>query len=77
MLLNRILSIVGEQFALNADRLSEDTTFEELGADDMDIADILLAVEGEFEIELGDAVENVENISDFVDLVEEALNKNI
>ncbi|MBQ7541618.1 MAG: acyl carrier protein [Clostridia bacterium] len=73
MVLDKIIALVAEQFRLDEDELSEDTSFEEIGADDMDIADLVLAVEDAFETEISIEEANaLKTIGDLTDLAEKA-----
>ena len=75
MVLEKILSIIAEQFQLDTEDISEDTTFEELGADDMDIADIVLQTEDAFDMEIStDEANALRTVSDLADLAESAVN---
>lgn len=67
MVLEKVVTIIAAQFSVDEDQLNEDTTFEELGADELDIAELALAIESEFEIELDE--EDVDRMTDISDLV--------
>ena len=47
--------LIAEQFALNPDEITMDSSFEEdLGADSVDLVELVMAMEEEFGIEIGD-----------------------
>lgn len=74
MVLEKVITLISAQFNIDEDQISEDTTFEELGADEVDIAELALAVESEFEIELlEDEVLRLGDVSDLVKIVQTAI----
>lgn len=73
MILQQVIALVAAQFHLPEDAVSDETTFDELDADEMDMADILLAVESEFEIDLGEDPQTPETVSDLVDIIAQSL----
>ena len=48
---NKMQEMVMDQFALGADEVTMNTTFEDLGADSVDLVELVMAMEEEFEIE--------------------------
>lgn len=42
--------LVAEQFAVEPESLTMDTTFEDLGADSVDLVELVMAMEEEFEV---------------------------
>lgn len=74
MVLEKVIAFISEQFLLEEENIGEDTTFEELGADEDDINELVSAVEGEFEIELHeDEIIRISDVSDLVRIVETAI----
>jgi acyl carrier protein len=74
MVLEKVIAFISTQFCMDEDEISEDTTFESLGADEEDIQELVLAVEGEFEIKLHeDEVIRLNEVSDLVNIVETAI----
>ena len=68
MIFEKVAKLVAEQFGLEVEDLSEDTTFEELGADSVDIMELSMSVEEEFDVEeLGE--EDLSGIQTVGDLV--------
>ena len=75
MELEKLKKIIVEVLNVDQDEISEDTTFiDDLGADSLDIFQIIMGIEEEFDIEIpteeeekistvGDAVERIKNAS--------------
>ena len=51
MIFEKIATLLAEQFSVDADTITMETTFEELGADSLDIVELTMAVEEEFGLE--------------------------
>ena len=69
MELEKIKAIIAEVLNIDADSITEDTTFvDDLGADSLDIFQIIMGIEEEYDIELDN--ESVEQIQTVVDAVE-------
>ena len=74
MVLDTVIELVAQQMHLDADEITESTVFEEIGADEMDIADLVMAVEDAFDTEISiDEANAIETVSDLVDLAERAV----
>ena len=74
MVLEQLLDLIAEMFHLDAEDLSEDTSFEDLGAEDMDIAELVLAVEDAFDMDISTEEANgLRTVADLLDLVEAAI----
>lgn len=73
MVFEKIRDILCEQLEQNADAVTmESLVVEDLGADSLDVVDIVMSIEDEFEIEVPDEViENVKTVGDIVKFVEE------
>ena len=72
MVFKKIKSILAEQFGENEDSITLDTNLtEDLGADSLDLADILMGIEDEFEVEIPDEdIENIKTVGDIVEYIE-------
>ncbi len=69
--LEKVCSIVNERFELSDLELSEDTTWEEIGADSIDLVDLIAAVEDAFGISIPDeAIENLKSLGDVASYVD-------
>ena len=74
MVLDKIIAIVAEQFQMEPDELTEDTVLSEIGADDLDIADLVLTMEDAFDMDVTIEQANaLRTIGDLADLAEEAI----
>jgi len=74
MVLEKVITFISEQFSLDEDDINEDTTFEELEADEQDVEDLIHVVEGEFEIKLhDDEIIRISDVSDLVKIIETAI----
>lgn len=71
MVFEKIKKILSEQFSINENDITPATNIaEDLGADSLDIVDILMALENEFEIEIPDEeVENIRTVKQLVDYI--------
>lgn len=72
MVFEKIKAILAEQFDEEEDSITTDTSLtEDLGADSLDLADVLMAIEDEFEVEIPDEdIENIKTVGDIVDYIE-------
>ena len=71
MVLDTIVSIVAEQFGLDTDEITEDTVLAEIGADDLDIADLVLTLEDTFNMDVSvDEANALRTVGDLADLAE-------
>ncbi len=51
----KIIQIISDQLGISEDEITSDASFvEELGADSLDIVELIMAMEEEFEIEIPD-----------------------
>lgn len=72
MVLEKIKSILSEQFDIEEDNItSASDIINDLGADSIDVVDLITSIEDEFEIEVPDEeVENVKTVGDLVKYIE-------
>lgn len=68
----RISAYLASQLDINADEISEDTTFESLGIDSLDTVEMLMDLEEELNIDL-EMEEKVATIGELVAIIEEKL----
>ena len=74
MVYEKVTAFISEQFNLDEDEVVEDMTFEELGAEEFDIAELAAALEGEFDIKLGDdEITDLHDVAGLVKLVSTAV----
>ena len=51
MIFEKIAALLAEQFSVDVDSITMDTSFEDLGADSLDIVELSMALEEEFGVE--------------------------
>lgn len=51
MIFDRLAKLLAEQFGLDVEEITEDTGFEDLGADSVDLVELSMNLEEEFDIE--------------------------
>ncbi|MBC8533762.1 acyl carrier protein [Yeguia hominis] len=73
MVLEKVKAILSEQFDVEEDSITPDTSIaEDLDADSLDVVDLLMSIEDEFEIEVPDTeVENIKTVADLVKYIED------
>ena len=64
----RIKEIISEQLGVAADSITMDTSFtDDLGADSLDLVELVMALEQEFDLEIDDdEVEKIKTVGDAV-----------
>lgn len=69
----KVQEITVEQLGVEAAEVTIDSTFvDDLGADSLDIVELIMAFEEEFEIEIPDELaEKIRTVKDAVDLIKE------
>lgn len=69
MELEKIKAIIAEVLNIDADSITADTTFvDDLGADSLDIFQIIMGIEEEYDIELeNEAIEQIQTVGDAVE----------
>jgi len=72
----KLKAIIAEVLNVDMDEITMDTTFiDELGADSLDVYQIIMGIESEFDIEIdNDAAENISTIGDAVEQIKKAIN---
>ena len=68
MIFEKIAGLLSEQFGVEADSITMDTSFEDLGADSLDIVELTMAVEEEFGLENMDE-DDLSGVATVADLV--------
>ena len=68
MIFEKLTALLAEQFGVEADSITMDTTFEDLGAESLDIVELSMALEEAFGIEeMGeDDLSGIVTVSDLV-----------
>ena len=72
MVLEKVKAILAEQFDVEEDKITAETDLQEdLGADALDVVDLLMSIEDEFDIEVPDEeVENLKTVGALVSYIE-------
>lgn len=71
---DKVKAIVVEQLGVDEAEVNAESTFiDDLGADSLDIVELIMAFEEEFEVEIPDDVaENIKTVNDAVEHIEAA-----
>ena len=72
MVLEKIKAILSEQFSVEEDTITADTLLEDdLGADSLDVVDLPMTIEDDFEVEIPDEeVENIKTVGALAEYIE-------
>ena len=72
MVFEKVKAILSEQFDVEEDSITAETTLaDDLGADSLDVVDLLMSIEDEFEVEIPDEeVENIKTVGALVEYIE-------
>ena len=73
MVFEKVKAILSEQFDVEEDSITLDTSVvDDLGADSLDVVDLLMSIEDEFEIEIPDTeIDNIKTVGERVKYMEE------
>ena len=76
MVLEKVKAILAEQFDVEEDSITADTSIaDDLGADSLDVVDLLMSIEDEFEIEIPDEeIDNIKTVGELVKYIEDHVN---
>ena len=71
----KLQKIIIEVMNVDEDEISMDTTFvDDLGADSLDVYQIIMGIEEEFDVEIpNDAIESIVSVGDAVEAIKNAL----
>ncbi|MDO5478587.1 MAG: acyl carrier protein [Clostridia bacterium] len=65
----KMKDIIAEQFGIDADSVTEETAFKELG-DSMDLIELIMAMEEEFDMEIEDEdAESIKTVGDALEYI--------
>ena len=72
----KLQKIIAEVLNVDADEITMDTTFvDDLGADSLDVYQIIMGIEEEFDIEIpNEAAEKIVSVGDAAEAIKSALN---
>ncbi len=68
----KVRAIIAEQLGVDEEDVTPETTFEELNADSLDIVELIMALEEEFDIEIPDEeAEKIQTVGAAVEYIKE------
>ena len=73
MVFEKVRAIICDQLEMEEDSVTLDSVLlEDLGADSIDLADLVMTLEDEFDLEISDEdLENIKTVGDIVKFIEE------
>ena len=73
MVLEKVKAILSTQFDVEEDTITPETNImEDLGADSLDVVDMLMSLEDEFDVEISDEeIEKLQTVAELVAYIEE------
>ncbi len=73
---SKVIEIIGEQLGISASELDEDTVLADLGADSLDLFQIISALEEAFDIEFdNEQAENLKTVGDAIEYIKVTVEK--
>jgi acyl carrier protein len=71
MIFEKVRDIISDQLGIDADEIAMDSSFiDDLGADSLDIVELVMALESEFDMEIPDEeAEKISTVADVVDYI--------
>lgn len=75
MVFDTVRALISEQLGIEADDITESSYIQEdLGADSLDIVDLIMSIEDEFDVEIPeDQVENIKTVGGIVKFIEDTM----
>lgn len=69
-----VRTLIGTRLEIEEDKITRETTFDELGADSLDIIEVVAEIENEYDIEISDeALGRIRSVGDIENLIDESL----
>lgn len=67
----KVKAIIIDQLSISdEDMITMDTTLEDLGADSLDMVEVIMAIEDEFDVQIKDEdLESLKSVSDLIDYI--------
>lgn len=67
----KVKAIIIDQLSISdADMVTADTTLEDLGADSLDLVEVIMAIEDEFDVQIKDEdLENLKSVGDLINYI--------
>lgn len=71
MIFKKVKNIISEQLGIDAEEIAMESSFvDDLGADSLDIVELIMALETEFDLEIPDEeAESINTVGDIVDYI--------
>ncbi len=71
MVLKKIKEIISQQLGIDPDEITLESSFiDDLGADSIDMVELVMAMESEFDLEIAEKdAENIQTVSDAVEYI--------
>ena len=70
---DKVISLIVEKLKVQASEVSESTSFQDLGADSIDVFDLILSFEEEFNIEISDEeAEVIKTVGEVIDRINQS-----
>jgi len=71
---DKVKTMISEQLDVEEERIDLKTTFEDIDADSLDVVELVMALEEEFNLEIADEeVEKIKTIGDIVSYIEKEI----
>lgn len=72
---DKLKEVIGQIMNIDTENITEETTFvDDLGADSLDIFQIVMALEEEYDIEFdNEAIEEIQSVKDAVEVLKKAI----
>ncbi len=69
-----VKELISTQLEIDGDKISEETTFDELGADSLDLIDVVADIESKYEIEIAESeFEKIKTVGDIEKIIGERI----
>jgi len=70
----RVIDVVSEQLSIPKEKITRETTFNDLGADSLDVVEMVMQLEEEFDITIpDDRAEQIQTVGQAIDYIEQQL----
>lgn len=70
MVFDKVKSIIVDKLGISESEVKMETTFEDLGADSLDIVELIMAIEEEYDIQVSDEeAEKAQSVGDVVNYI--------
>jgi acyl carrier protein len=72
----KVKALIVDQLDIDTEKITTDTTFEDIDADSLDVVELVMALEEEFDLEIADEdVEQIKTVGDIVNYIEDNISK--